>query len=327
MVRSGNIVGAFLLCVVVVNGQSCTKDKPPTLDATGNALSGTIRVSGAWALYPMMVRWSEEFRKVHPGFRIDISAGGAGKGLADALGGLVDLGMLSRDITAEETSRGAALVAVVKDSVFPTLNSSNRQLPKLLQTGIKKSILAALWVGGRSLTWGELSGVADPTPVQVYTRSDACGAAETWAKYLGGTQADLQGVAVYGDPGLAEAVKKDPAAIGYNNLNYCFDGKTDRPQEGLAVLPIDLDDNGKLDPGELIQTRTAALAAVRSGKYPSPPTRELFLVTKKEFSGPARVFVGWILGAGQRFIPEAGYIALTEERLKENLQMLQGGAP
>ena len=25
-------------------------------------LEGTIRISGAWALYPMAVRWSEEFR-------------------------------------------------------------------------------------------------------------------------------------------------------------------------------------------------------------------------------------------------------------------------
>ncbi len=44
----------------------------------------------------------------------------------------------------------------------------------------------------------------------MYTRSDAAGAAETWAKYFGKKQEDIQGVAVFGDPGLALAVKKDP---------------------------------------------------------------------------------------------------------------------
>ena len=44
-------------------------------------------MSGAWALYPMAVTWSEEFRKIHPGVQIDISAGGAGKGMADCLTG------------------------------------------------------------------------------------------------------------------------------------------------------------------------------------------------------------------------------------------------
>ncbi len=29
--------------------------------ASSAELEGTIRVSGAWALYPMMVRWAEEF--------------------------------------------------------------------------------------------------------------------------------------------------------------------------------------------------------------------------------------------------------------------------
>ena len=45
-------------------------------------LSGTLTVSGAWALYPMMVRWGEEFHVLPPDVQFDISAGGAGKGMA-----------------------------------------------------------------------------------------------------------------------------------------------------------------------------------------------------------------------------------------------------
>jgi len=38
----------------------------------------TISISGAWALYPLTVRWADEYKKIHPEVRIDISAGGAG---------------------------------------------------------------------------------------------------------------------------------------------------------------------------------------------------------------------------------------------------------
>ena len=62
----------------------------------GDGLNGTLTISGAWALYPMMIRWSEEFQRIHPEVRFDISAGGAGKGMADAIGGAVDIGMVSR---------------------------------------------------------------------------------------------------------------------------------------------------------------------------------------------------------------------------------------
>jgi len=55
-----------------------------------------------------------------------------------------------------------------------------------------------------------------------YTRSDACGAAENVAKFFGKKQEDLLGVGVFGDPGLAQAVKKDPLGIGINNIGLRF---------------------------------------------------------------------------------------------------------
>src|SRR5690606_342545 len=57
---------------------------------------GNISLSGAFALYPLVVIWSEDFKKDHPNVRFNISAGGAGKGIADVLTGMVDIGLVSR---------------------------------------------------------------------------------------------------------------------------------------------------------------------------------------------------------------------------------------
>ena len=43
-------------------------------------MKGEIQLSGAFALYPMVVRWAEEFRKIYPGVRIDILPEGREKG-------------------------------------------------------------------------------------------------------------------------------------------------------------------------------------------------------------------------------------------------------
>ena len=159
--------------------------------------------------------------------------------------------------------------------------------------------------------------------MQVYTRSDSCGAAETWAQYLEGkTQEDLKGVGVYGDPGLAEAVRKDAHGIGYNNLNYAYDAKTGLPLSGLRILPIDLNENGKIDPEEILDTKEKALRAVNSGLYPSPPARDLYLVAKESFRGPARDFVRWILTDGQKYVHEMGYIPLTPAQIQKALEAL-----
>ena len=68
--------------------------------------AGSIRVSGAWALYPLMVRWAEAYQQEHPDVRVDVAAGGAGKGVVDCAAGLADIGMLSRDARPEVCRSG-----------------------------------------------------------------------------------------------------------------------------------------------------------------------------------------------------------------------------
>jgi phosphate transport system substrate-binding protein len=288
-------------------------------------LQGTIRVSGAWALYPMMVKWGEEFRRVHPKVRVDISAGGAGKGVADALAGLVDIGMVSRNISIEETKQGAFYVPVVKDAVFPTMNAENAVPSKsLFEKGVKKQTLMDLWIRGKNLTWGEVGGIDFKHPVRVYTRSDSCGAAETWAQYLGWKrQEDLNGIGVYGDPGLAEAVKKDLLGIGYNNLNYAYDFKTGLPIKGIRIVPIDLNGNGRVDPEEDLRDKNRAMRAVALGAYPSPPARELYLLTKDKFKGLSKELLRWILTDGQNYVEENGYIKLSKNHINDALKKFE----
>ena len=284
---------------------------------------GTIRVSGAWALYPMMVKWGEEYQKLHPEIRMDISAGGAGKGAADALAGMVDIGMVSREIKPEEVAQGGFFIPVVKDAVFPVINERNPALSQILAKGIKKAIFIDLWINGKAPTWGEITRTPSKEKVQVYTRSDSCGAAETWAQYLGGkNQEDLRGIGVYGDPGLAEAVRKDPSGIGYNNLNFAYDSKSGLPMAGLRIVPIDVNENGKVDPKEVLDNKSKAIIAVASGVYPSPPARDLYLLSKKEFKGPAKDFVLWILTDGQKYVSDVGYINLRKDQIATDLKKL-----
>jgi ABC-type phosphate transport system substrate-binding protein len=183
-------------------------------------------------------------------------------------------------------------------------------------------LLMTLLGGCRSRTEGKYV-------LDVYTRSDACGAADTWAKYLGNyNQEDLKGTGVYGDPGLAEAVKKDRLSIGYTNLNYAYDMTTDKQISGLRVIPIDLNENGQIDADEgFYADKTLLIGAIATGRYPSPPARDENLVTKGEFRGIAKEFVRWILTDGQKYCSEVGYIALSKEEVENELTKLENAEP
>ncbi|MFN2272767.1 MAG: PstS family phosphate ABC transporter substrate-binding protein, partial [Anaerolineae bacterium] len=185
--------------------------------------------------------------------------------------------------------------------------------------------LEAIWMG-EIKTWGEVIG--DPSiadEIHVYTRSDACGAAETWASYLGRyKQEDLQGVAVYGDPGLATAVSEDALGVGYNNLNFAYDADTDRPVAKIQIMPIDLNENGQVDADESFYATKAELtAAIADGRYPAPPARALYLVTLGAPDALTKAFIEWVLTDGQAFVDETGYIQLSQVQLQDGLEKLK----
>ena len=159
----------------------------------------------------------------------------------------------------------------------------------------------------------------------VYTRSDACGAADAWAKYLGNKkQDDLEGVGVFGDPGIAKAVISDKFGIGYNNVAYAYDFKTKKPNPGIAIVPIDVNENGKLDPEENFYSTSDKLnMAILAGKYPSPPARQLYFVSNGTITDNVTLaFLKWVLTDGQKYVAESGFVELPTEVINEQIAKL-----
>lgn len=335
-----NITSIILITILIGALLSGCVEKPkteaqltPAPTSTGTAtpaatgvqaakeLEGTITLSGAWALYPMAVRWGEEFQKLHPKVKVEVSAGGAGKGMADAIGGLVDIGMVSRDIDKSEIEKGAYPIGVTKDAVVATINVKNPVLNELLSKGVKRKTFVDIYINETVKTWGEVVGKPEiKQEIHKYTRSDAAGAPEIWAKYLGKKQENLKGTGVYGDPGLLAAVQKDALGIGYNNYNYAQDMKTGLPVTGVQIIPFDVNENGVVDPDEDISTKAKTIVAIKKGVFPHPPARVEFFVTKGKPTGLKAEFIKWVLTDGQKFVDEVGYIELSKETLAGELK-------
>ena len=213
----------------------------------------------------------------------------------------------------------------MKDAVVPTINSNNPLIDQILATGLKQQVAQDLWIHTTARTWGDVLGTGSTIPVHVYTRSDACGAAETFAAWLGAKQEDLEGTAVFGDPGVTSVVQRDKVGIGFNNIAYAYDINSKKPYRHIAVIPLDLNGNGKIDPEEdFYATSTELNAAIAEGKYPSPPARNLFLVSNgKPMKPEVLAFLEFILTDGQQYAPEVGYIGLSSDILEEELFKLQ----
>jgi phosphate transport system substrate-binding protein len=294
---------------------------------TANDENVSISFSGAFALYPLAQKWAQEYNKTHHEVRFNIQAGGAGKGLTDCLSGAIDVGMFSREITDAEKAKGIWWISLCKDAVLPTVSASNPYIDSIEARGIKKEEFKSIFIDHRPATWDSLLNIKNGSKqkITVYTRADAAGAADSWAAFFDQKQGNLKGIGVSGDPGVADAVKKDKGGIGYNNTLFVYNNATGKRNSGIEVVPIDVNGNGKIDAEENVYADlNTFLEAVNTGKFPAPPARDLYFITKGKTSNKAILeFFKWVLTDGQKMVREAGYVPLPADVINEQLKKLE----
>ena len=322
------VTALILLIVGIVSMSGCTSQQ-----------KNVIKIEGAFALQPMMQVWATEYEKTHTNVSIDINANGAGAGMSDALKGICNIGMVSRAINNSEIQQGAFWVSVAKDAVVATMNANNPVLDKILAKGVTKQQFKDIFITGNISTWGQLVGDENITDkIIVYTRSDACGAADTWAKFMGkyvqndlGSHVDIDRLsAVNGDNALVSAVQGNQFAIGFDNTGYVYTKKlADNsvvPADGVLPVPIDLNGNGTLEQNENVYAnRTTIVNGILDNVYPSPPARVENLATLHQFTGINKDFVYWILTTGQQYVLDTGYVPLPQATIAQELQYLESG--
>lgn len=290
------------------------------------ALEGELTISGADALHPLMQVWADEFVKEHPGLRISVSSGGTGKGIDQVREGSIDLAMVSRKLSPGEESLGLIYFPVSREAVIPIASSKNPHREILMTRGIRHTELSAVYTRGEDLTWGNLLKDKSSLPINLYTRADLSGAAEIWSAYLGIRYSDLAGIEVSGDEGMIYAVSTDSLAVGFCNAHYAYDFLNHRVKDGLMIIPLDFNENGRIDPREKVYDSLCCMQrAVYLGTFPSHLCREMALVTDGRPQAPAIIeLLKWICKDGQAVAKANGYPELRQYIIRDNLSILEG---
>jgi phosphate transport system substrate-binding protein len=318
---NGAVIIAFTLFVTACGNNSKTNklnNPPDSIKTINDSLTGTLKISGSYSLYPLMLKWKEEFIKTNPNIKIDISSGGSGKGINDVMTTQVDIGMVSFEISAEEQSKGVWFVPVATDAVVAVISDNNPELETLINYGIKKETLEGIFVTGKIKSWGQAANNKyDKNNINVYYRSDSSGSTKCWYSYLGKNNGKYMGKGISGASPMIQAVLSDNFSIGYSSICYAYNGKTKLETKGIRVLPIDINGNNVIDDGEFFYHHLDSMInAISTGRYPAPPARDLYLVTNGKPNNPVLIaFIKWILTDGQKLLKENGYIKLSAKKL------------
>ncbi len=326
MVRLKIIIPFLILALVSgCNSPKTNKGLTQPKEAIKSELIGSFSVSGAYALYPLILKLADEFMVIHPGVKIDVTKIGTGEGITSLLEGKSQLAMISRPLTDEEAKAGIWVISVAKDGVAPIVNQKNPHIEKLLNQGISPDEFIHVFSSGKQITWGEILDTNSKDKVTVYTRADESGAADIWAAFIYKKASDLKGIGISGDDEMIKSIQEDPLAIGFCNFSYAFDVTTGERKKDIQIIPVDLDFDNKIDRVEVpFRNLEEAHRSLWLGFFPDQLCRELTLGSLGKPTDPAIVeFLYYVLGEGQSGIKKIGFCPLNNIYIKYSLDYLK----
>jgi len=164
------------------------------------------------------------------------------------------------------------------------------------------------------------------TPFTVYTRLQKAGAPLTFAKYFGYEQQQIKGKTIAGaDEHLIKALLKDDNGITYTIPGLAYDLNTRKPVEGITIIPVDLDNNGRISKEEKqVDNLDLVLDKLESEKIKNVPVEYIHLSIAKNNSNPeAKKFLLWVASHGEQDLRKFGYLKPEPKRLQIEKEKLE----
>lgn len=272
--------------------------------------TGVVKLRGTKLTYPLVNKWIDEFKKDYPNIRVAIAPSAP----ADS----IDFSIASYALTPKDLEGNREGVVVTRYAQLLIANSQRPGLAELQAKGFTEEDLNDLFFTDKKPNF--LASSSSKAPVDLYVRDRPVCAVKAFSNHYGTDPKDLKGTGIKGDDqDLAEAVRKDVNGISFNNLGFIYDVKTRKITEGLAVIPQDLNDNGKIDKEEQIYaTLDNVISTIEKTNNPKFIVERVNVVFNKDSkNNAAGLFLNWVLSKGQRYNHDLGFLSLNDKTLTE----------
>ena len=297
---------------------------PLACAATADPIAGALTIVGSDTISGLVLRWSDAFRRQHPGVRVQIQAPGSASAPIALLEGAADIGMMSRPMSQDESQTfrrrfgyAPTRVAVARDAIVVFVNPDNplqaitrRQLDSIYSSTLRCG-------GGAPVTrWDALGAAGEPAAHILATgRNSASGTSEFFRETaLCGGEYRPDVVVWPGHGATVAAVAGNREAIGYAGIGYV---------NGL-VKPL------AYAPEDTAPAVAPVMENVMNGDYAL--SRLLYLyVNQPPDRAPAPLpaaFLRYVLSPGaQALIAEEGFLPLSPAEREAETGLIRATMP
>lgn len=261
----------------------------------------TVQIYTTPELAELTNQWTLAFGKSNPKVKIEVIEINSESGFSNG-----ELRFTTRVIENEPAWK----MVVGHDIVVPVFNAKNPFFGKLNEKGLTSNDFAAII--SEEKNWADL--IPDGNNAAIHTLiSDNEQVISKLAGFTGLSPEQIKSQNTVPVSELVSAIQNDVNAFGFCKLTDVLDSEENAFTGQIAILPIDKNENGKIDGFEKIFTNPQELTrGAWIGKYPRELCGDVFaLATEKPENEAAIAFLGWVLNEGQAEIGTLGFSNLS----------------
>lgn len=274
-----------------------------------------VVITGVRFAYPLLEKWIGEYKAANPQAQVRIET----RTVTDPQ--KYDL-LIEAYEQEKEVKETREYISVARYALLPIANAKSAFAKEYAEKGLVEKNYKQIFFHDiyaekdKSLT----------TPFTIYTRLQKAGAPVTFAKYFGYEQKDIKGKAIAGaDEHLIKALLKDETGITYTIPGLAFDLQTRKPAEGIAIIPVDLDGNGRVSKEEKsLEDLDKVIAGLENEKVKNVPVEYIHLsIDKHNSNQEAKKFLLWVAANSGKDLHQFGYLKPDAKRLQDETEKLE----
>jgi phosphate transport system substrate-binding protein len=279
---------------------------------TGEKLQGEVKIDGSSTVYPITEAVAEEFRNEQPDVKVTVGVSGTGGGFKKFGRGEIDINDASRPIkepeavACKESNIEYVDLKIGFDGLVVVVNKENTWVDHFTVEELKK-----IWepgAQGKVTKWNQIRSSWPAEQFDLYGPGVASGTYDYFTEVIVGKSGSSRGdyTASEDDNVLVQGVAGDKNGLAFFGLAYYEENK-----DKLKLAPVDNGSGPVIPTAETVKDRTYA-----------PLGRPIFIYVSKTAAQRPEVtaFVNFYLHNAHTLVPDVGYVALTPEEYKTELE-------
>ena len=312
------LIYLLALCSIV----SCKRELAHTkIPGENSRKENSIRVYSTPELSELTAKWAKEYCLLNPEARIKVM-NVSESFINEKFESSNNLVFLTGELDTTTYKKSYWQEVVGRDAIIPVVNSSNPIIDEIMMQGISVEMLAQMINTPGMRDWGMLLKTNQDIPFNLYMTTEVSTNSRL-IKFLGVDQLNIDGIKVGAGKNLLASIESDPYGIGICKIKNIIDFNSNSILENIKVLPLDRNNDGRIDHAENIYDNLdVLLRGVWIGKYPRVLTRNIYSVSPLKPTNKTEVeFLKWVLSDGQQYLNDYGFIDLwhTERLAKVKL--------